>query len=261
MSAVGVIGGTNADFELERPEESAVETPYGPAELVTGTVGDQRVVFVRRHGRGHARLSSQVNHRANVWALREAGCSAIVATTVCGVVDPAVPLAQPLVFDDLFFPDNRLPEGGPCTFFDKPGRPGRGHLIFGSPFSAQVREALVEAAGAAGIDVRRDGTYAYMLGPRFNSRTEIAWLRSVGAVALSQTAGPEAMLAAELEIPYALLGFGVDYANGVAETPTTLDELNANIAASKSVFSGIAGGAIARLGDAAFDTGFVYRFD
>lgn len=261
MDCIGIIGGTNADFAFDWSEDRAIETRWGSAEVSVAAAGDAEVLFVRRHGRGHARLSSSVDHRANIAALHAAGAQAIVATTVCGIVDPAVPLGQATVFDDLFFPDNRLPCGAPCTFFDAPGEAGRGHYIFGSPFSPALRNALLDSARAEQIAVRDAGTYASMLGPRFNTRTEIAWLGSLGVSGVSQTAGPEAVLAGELELPYALIGFGVDYANGVMAEPTSVDELNENLVASRAIFNAIAAGAIGRISGPTFDTGFVYRFE
>jgi 5'-methylthioadenosine phosphorylase len=262
VERVGIIGGTNADFGFAWDGARSVRTPFGSAEVATGGIPgtDVGVAFVRRHGTAHERLSSMVEHRANVWALREAGCSAILGTTVCGIVDPDVPLATAIVFDDLFFPDNRLPDGSPCTFFGTPGEPGRGHYLFGSPFSRAMRAALVTAGRAAGVPLLDGGTYAYTLGPRFNSRAEVAWIRGAGAVAVSQTAGPEAVLAGELELPYALVGFGVDYANGVHDEPTPVATLDANIAASRPAFEAIVAGAADALADATFE-GFVYRFE
>lgn len=262
MLRVGLIGGTQADFNFEWLGDRRVETPYGHwVTLSVGRCGNNEVYLLKRHGEGHERLSSQVDHRANIWALAEVGCTAIIGTTVCGVLDPGVALGSAFIFDDLFFPDNRLPDGSACTMFEHAGEPGRGHYIFGSPFSANLRAALTKAASGVGAPVVTDGTYAYSVGPRFNTRSEIAWMRSVGAMAVSQTAGPEAVLAGELEIPYALLGFGVDYANGVSAEPTPVEVLNANIGASKSVLSGILAAAISSLESAEFDSGFVYRFE
>ncbi len=260
MKCLGVVGGTNAGLALEGVTERPVATEWGEVSVEQGLLAGREICFVRRHGAGHERLSSAVDHRANIAALAECDCDAIVATTVCGIVDPAQPLARAIVFDDLFFPDNRLPDGSPCTFFARPGQQGRGHYIFGSPFSPTLRAACLAAAASGELKVRDGGTYAYVLGPRFNSRTEIAWLASVGATAVSQTAGPEAVLAGELEIPYALVGFGVDYANGVQHEPTPVEELDANIGASGAAFSAIVAGVAGRLAETPFDTGFVYRF-
>lgn len=263
MGTVGIIGGTNADFGFDWRDETVIETPFGEVPVVQGTVPGTaaEVRLVRRHGTGHELLSSSVAHRANIRALRDAGCMSVVGTTVCGVLDPRLPLGTAIVFDDLYFPDNRLPDGSPCTFFSRPGEPGRGHYIFGSPFSGGMRTALIEAAERGGVTARDAGTYAYALGPRFSTRAEIAAFRAAGACAVSQTAGPEAVLAGELELPYALVGFGVDYANGVMAEPTPLSVLDENIMASKRAFETILAGACAALGDASFDQGFVYRFE
>lgn len=260
---IGLIGGTNADFAFEWAGDALVETPYGTVEVSEGRVPGTpvEVRFLRRHGQNHERLSASVEHRANVWALHETGCRAIVGTTVCGVVDPEISLGSAIVFDDLYFPENRLPDGSPCTFFTEPGDPQRGHFIFGSPFSSALRACLTAAAHTAQIEAQDRGTYAYALGPRFNSRAEIAAMRAAGVSAVSQTAGPEAVLAGELELPYALIGFGVDYANGVMEEPTSVEDLNANIAASVRAFRVLFSGAAAALDSATFDTGFVYRFE
>lgn len=266
VTTVGIIGGTGAVMPLAEEREVGLDTPYGRFEAVRGVLpgvlpgGGREAVFVRRHGPGHARLSSQVDHRANVWGLRECGAQGVIATTVCGVLDTAVGLGRAIVFDDLFFPDNRLPDGSPCTFFDTPEDPRRGHAILGSPFSPSLRSAVLAAAREAGVEAIGSGCYGYVLGPRFNSRAEVLWLRSAGVTAVSQTAGPEAVLAAELELPYALLGFGVDFANGAAEEPTPVEELDANIARSVEALAAVVSSAAASWEPAGFDTGFVYRF-
>jgi 5'-methylthioadenosine phosphorylase len=265
MIRIGVIGGTGARLALDSTRPISGETPYGRFEALVGSLPgrpDLEIVFVSRHGAGHALLSSSVRHRANLWGLKESGVAGVVGTTVCGILDPATPLGRPIVFDDLYFPDNRLPEGGPCTFFDEPGRPGRGHLILSSPFSPSLRAAALRAATGCGREAFDGGTYAYALGPRFNSRAEIAQLRAAGAVAVSQTAGPEAVLAGELELPYCLVGYGTDYANGVRPDPTSIEELEANLGRSGPVLEAIVTGtALGWSPEAGFDTGLVYRFD
>lgn len=258
---LGIIGGTNAALELEGRHSRFVETRFGGATVETGRLGATEVAFVRRHGAAHERLSSSVEHRANIAALVELGAKAIVGTTVCGVIDPEIPLGQAILFDDAFFPDNRLPDGSPCTFFDQPGDPARAHVIWSGPYSPALRSIVLAAASRAAVPVLDGGCYAYSLGPRFNTRSEIAWFAHAGAVAVSQTAGPESVLSAELEVPYALLGFGVDYANGVSAEPTPVAVLDANIVASKRVFSAVLSELAAGFEPPAFDTGFVYRME
>lgn len=264
MTRIGVIGGTDSCLALEGEARLVSETPYGCFEATVGSlpgIAGREVVYVRRHGAGHERLSSSVEHRATIHGLKEAGVAGIVATTVCGVLDPSFGLGRAIVFDDLYFPDNRLPDGSACTFFSEPGMPGRGHFIFAGPFSPSLRTVAIGAARAAGLDAAGTGTYAYSLGPRFNTRAEIRALRAAGVCAVSQTAGPEAVLAGELELPYCLVGFGVDYANGVTAEPTPVETLDANVARSTVAFTAIISGIVAGWEPpAVFDTGFVYRF-
>ena len=266
MSTIGLITGTGI-YELEgslAPREEALDTPWGRVVTQVARVGEHELVAVARHGAGHERLSHQVNHRANLWALRSGGVDAVVATTVVGIMDPAIPLARPLVFDELFFPSNRLPDGSLATFFEKPGDPLRGHLIMAQPFSPGLRGRLLAAARAEGLDPVDGGCYVHVDGPRLNTRAEIAWLRSAGGTALSQTCGPEAVLAGELELPFAVLGFGVDYANGVVDPPTPPEELAANLGLHAGVATRVILRFLADLGAGEtlpFDSGYVFRME
>lgn len=193
---VGIIGGTGASFEFPDLTRQTVETRYGSAEIELGRSRDgAEIAVLSRHGRGHERLSSHIDHRANVAALREVGVTAIIATTVCGVVDSSLETGWPILFDDLLFLDNRLPDGSPCSMFDTPGESGRGHYIFDRPFSPALRSALSCGADGAGIDFYERGVYGYMLGPRFNTKTEIGVLSAAQVAMVSQTAAPEAILA------------------------------------------------------------------
>jgi 5'-methylthioadenosine phosphorylase len=205
-----------------------------------------------------------VAHRANIWALRELGARVVVGCTACGAVDPTVPLGSLIVFDDLHFITNRLPDGSLCTFFTEPGDPARGHwILHGGPFSAGVRAALVRAAAAAGHDVRDGGTYGYVDGPRFNTPTEIAQLAACGVTAVSQTGGPETVLCGELELPFALLGFATDYANEVVPgEPTPVATLIELMGRSSSVFADVLALALPVLdAEPPTPSGTVYRFE
>jgi 5'-methylthioadenosine phosphorylase len=114
---VGIVtgSGTHALPVLERSVDRAVDTRFGPVELVEAILDGVDVAHISRHGEGHLRLSSQVNHRANVLALREVGVEAVIAVTICGAVDPEIELGSLVVFDDLHFIANRLPDGSVCT--------------------------------------------------------------------------------------------------------------------------------------------------
>ena len=236
---VGVItgSGTYALPGFDASPARQVETRFGPVTLSEGRLAGVEVVHISRHGDGHQRLSHQVNHRANVLALRDAGAEAVVAVTVCGAVDPDLALGSLVVFDDLHFLANRLPDGELCTLHTSPGAPDRGHWVFESPFSAPLRQALVAGAEAAGCSVRDGGCYGHVDGPRFNTRAEIRGLASCGVTAVSQTAGPETVLCGEAELPYALLGYATDYANGVRDEPTPVAELLRLVGASTDAFA------------------------
>lgn len=238
MTRIGVITGSGTyalpGFEGEGPRE--VVTRFGPARVSEGRFAGADVVHVSRHWQGHRRLSSHVDHRANVTALCDAGVGAILAVTVCGACDPALDLGTLVVFDDLHFLSNRLPDGSLCSLYAE-GEPGRGHWIFESPFSGPLRQALLIGAREAGHAVRDGGCYGHVDGPRFNTKTEIAALAHAGVTAVSQTGGPETVLAGEAGIPYALVGYATDYANGVKEEPTPVSELTRLIGASTATFA------------------------
>jgi 5'-methylthioadenosine phosphorylase len=236
---IGIItgSGTYSLPGLDEGTRERVETPYGVAEVNVGGWSGVEVLHIARHGDGHARLSSHVDHRANIAALRERGADAILAVTVCGALDTGVPLGSLIVFDDLHFPSNRLADGSLCSLHTEPGAAGRGHWIFDQPFSPELRGVLWSAAQASGHPVRDGGTYGHVDGPRFNTRSEIAQLRVAGVTAVSQTAGPETVLAGEARIPYALLGYATDYANGVPPTPTPVETLIELVGASTQAFA------------------------
>jgi 5'-methylthioadenosine phosphorylase len=237
-----------------------VTTGFGNVELSEGRVAGVEVVHLCRHGPGHARLSNQVNHRANLAALMALEVDAVIAMTVCGAVAPAIRLGSVVVFDDLFFPANRLPDGSACTWHQNPGQPGRGHWIFDQPFSDPLRQALIQAAAATATPCRPAGCYGHVDGPRFNSCTEIAALAAVGVAAVSQTLGPEVVLAGEAELPIAALGYVTDYANGVSTDAEPLDGLAARLQQAPRTFAAVIAAALPAV-EKPTPAGSVWRFD
>src|SRR6516165_148924 len=129
--SVGIItgSGTHALPGFDDVEAVTLETPFGSAIVSRGTYGGFPVLHVSRHRPGHTRLSNHVTHRANIWALKELGATAVIGCTACGAVDPTLELGSLVVFDDLHFISNRLPDGTLCTFFTEPGDRLRGHWI------------------------------------------------------------------------------------------------------------------------------------
>jgi purine nucleoside phosphorylase len=260
---IGIVTGTGtyALPDFENAEALEVGTRWGTATVTRGQFGGAEVAHVSRHGPGHPRLSNHVEHRANVAALRQLGALAVLGCTACGIVDPTIEPGSLAVFDDLHFPVNRLPDGSLCTLYDTPGEVGRGHWIYDRPYAPVLRAALLAGAEAAGRDARDGGVYGQVDGPRFNTVSEIAALAGVGVSAVSQTAGAETVLFGEAEIPYALIGFTTDYANGVAE-PTPIDELVSLMSQSTGIFASVLTETLPRIDlDALGPTGILYRFD
>jgi purine nucleoside phosphorylase len=260
---VGVITGSGT-YALPGFEGTIreVATRFGTVTVSVGSFAGAEVAHVSRHEPGHPRLSNHVRHQANVSALRELGVRAVVGVTVCGAVDPSIALGSLVVFDDLHFLANRLSDGSICTLHDTPGAAGRGHWIFEGPFSEPARRALLTGAREAGHTVRDGGCYGHVDGPRFNTKAEIRSLAAAGVSAVSQTAGPETALCGEAELPYALVGYATDYANGVQREATPVDELARLIGASTATFATTLAGAVPILATAEVaPVGTQFRFD
>ncbi len=265
-TSIGIItgSGTYALPGFEDAERLTASTPFGEVSVSRGQYAGVEAVHVSRHGAGHVRLSNHVTHRANVWALKELGATAVIGCTSCGALDPSLRLGSLVVFDDLHFASNRLPDGSLCTFFVEPGDVARAHwILHGGPFSTQVRAAVYRAAEGAGLAVRDGGVYGHVDGPRFNTPVEIAQLAACGVTAVSQTGGPETVLCGELELPFALVGFVTDYANEVRKgEPTPIETLFELMGQSSAAFADTLRGALPTLvKDPTSPVGTVYRFE
>jgi len=267
---LGIISGSGSHTwpGLLDPCEQVVTTGHGDVEVTLGRLGSRdagveveiEVVHVSRHGPGHARLPHQVTHRANLAALLASEVDAVVSLTVCGAVDEGIPLGSLVVFDDLHFPLNRLPDGSACTWYAEPADPRRGHWIAAFPFCQPLRAALVAAGTAEGLPVVDGGCYGHVEGPRFNTRSEVRQLTALGVAAVSQTAGPEVVLAGEAELPLALVGYLTDRANGVG-APEPVEALLARMAASPAAFAALVARSVPELrGLDLAAPGVVYRF-
>lgn len=260
---IGVISGSGS-YQLNvlyDRETRTITTAYGSVETTLGRLAGVDVAQVARHGATHQRLSNQVDHRANLAALFDCGVAALVSLSVCGSTDPAVAPGSIVVFDDLYFPSNRLPDGSLCTWHTEPGEKSRGHWIFDTPFSEPLRAVLVQAARQLDVPVVERGCYGHVDGPRFNTRTEITALTQAGVTAISQTAGPDVVLAGEAEVPLALVGFVTDYANGVGGEPEPVEALQVRMKQSTDVFARLLEQALPTIAGVVAPPGFVYRFE
>ncbi|HWT12598.1 MAG TPA: S-methyl-5'-thioadenosine phosphorylase [Allosphingosinicella sp.] len=205
---IGILGGSGL-YEmdsLEGAEWIAVDTPWGPPSdsLLTGRIEGVKFVFLPRHGRGHRIPPSQVNARANVDALKRAGCTDILALSAVGSLKEALAPGRFVVVDQ--FIDRTFAREK--SFFG-PGLVA--HVSMADPVCPRLSALAAEAAEAAGAGVARGATYLAMEGPQFSTRAESLLYRSWGCEVIGMTAMPEAKLAREAELPYALVGMVTDY--------------------------------------------------
>ena len=206
---IGIIGGSGLyDIEgLEDRQEIEVETPFGsPSDkLVTGLLAGRRVYFLPRHGRGHRILPTELNHRANIWALRSLNVRWILCATAVGSLKEEY-RPRDVVLPDQYF--DRTSRREHHTFF---GRGIVGHVAFADPVSSGLRALLREEALAVGARVHDGGTYVNMDGPAFSTRAESHANRQLGFDVIGMTNLPEAKLAREAEIALATLAMVTDY--------------------------------------------------
>jgi 5'-methylthioadenosine phosphorylase len=227
---IGIIGGSGIyGFDaLEEAEWIDVETPWGSPsdQLLTGRIGAVRFVFLPRHGRGHRIPPSDVNARANIYALKAAGCTDVVAISAVGSLREELPPGHFVVVDQ--FVDRTVAR--PASFFG-PGLVA--HVSLADPICERLSGLCADAATAAGASVTRGGTYLAMEGPQFSSRAESQLYRQWGCDVIGMTAMPEARLAREAELPYALVGMVTDYdcwrgASEKVEVSAVIAQLMAN---------------------------------
>ncbi|MBI4738377.1 S-methyl-5'-thioadenosine phosphorylase [Candidatus Woesearchaeota archaeon] len=211
MTKIGIIGGSglyNPDI-LHDARDLDVETPYGKpsSTLKTGTIGSIDVVLLARHGRQHTIPPTQVNFRANIHALKEAGCTHILATTAVGSLREEIGRGDFVIIDQFIdFTKHRW-----FTFHDsfEPHKPV--HTPMAEPFSKQLRSALVASCEELGLQHHKKGTVVTIEGPRFSTKAESHMFRSWGADVINMSIAPEAVLANEAGIPYAAVAMSTDY--------------------------------------------------
>lgn len=194
---------------LKNAQDIEVDTPYGPpsSALTTGTIEGTEVVLLARHGRQHTIAPTHVNFRANITALKEAGCTHIVATTAVGSLREEIGRGD-LVIIDQFIDFTRFRR---VTFFDE-FEPGNArHTAMPDPFSSEIRAVLIDCAKELGVPFHDHGTVITCEGPRFATRAESRMFRIWGADIVNMSVAPEAALANEAGIPYAAVAMSTDY--------------------------------------------------
>jgi 5'-methylthioadenosine phosphorylase len=233
-ATIGIIGGSGV-YEIDGIDdmrEVRVKTPFGdPSDIiVTGALSGVRCAFLPRHGRGHRILPSEVNSRANIYALKSLGVEQIVSISACGSLREDYK-PRDFVIPDQIFDRTRC---RPSTFF---GNGIVGHVPLADPFCNPMRDVLHQAVKELGITHHFGGTYVCIEGPQFSTRAESEVNRQHGFAIVGMTAVPEAKLAREAEICYATVGLVTDYdvwkEGEEVNTDQVIAAMNANVANSK----------------------------
>ena len=232
---IGVLGGSGlSDLDgLTEREWRPVDTPWGPPsdELLFGRMGPVRLVFLPRHGRGHRIPPHEVNARANIDALKRAGCTDLLAISSVGSLREELAPGRFVVVDQ--FIDRTV--GRPPSFF---GTGLVAHVSMAEPVCQRLSGLAAAAVERAGAEVASGGTYLAMEGPQFSTRAESLLYRQWGAQLIGMTAMPEARLAREAELPYALIGMVTDYdcwreETAFVEVSQVLEQMAANGATAR----------------------------
>ena len=207
--AIGVIGGSGL-YQMEEVQdvtEHKVNTPFGsPSDtLVGGTLSGRQVYFLPRHGRGHRILPHEINHQANIYALRLLNVRWIISVAAVGSLQEKY-APRDVVLPSQFY--DRTSNRAVHTFF---GEGIAAHIAFAEPISANLRNLLAESARSLGVTVHNGGTYVNMDGPAFSTRAESEFNRRNGFDVIAMTNLPEAKLAREAEIAFATMAMITDY--------------------------------------------------
>ena len=238
--AIGIIGGSGL-YQMDGltdVQEHAIETPFGPPSdvLIGGKLAGRQVYFLPRHGRGHRILPHELNHRANIFALRSLGVRWLLCVTAVGSLQEQYE-PRHIVLPSQFF--DRTSQGASHTFF---GNGIAAHVSFAEPTSGPLRQLLANAAREFGLPVHNGGTYVNMDGPAFSTRAESETHRKLGFDVIGMTNLGEIRLAREAEIAAATMAMITDYdCWKVEEEPVTADavvaHLHANADAAKRVLA------------------------
>jgi 5'-methylthioadenosine phosphorylase len=209
IPAIGIIGGSGLYQidELRETSEHKVDTPFGrPSDtLVGGKLGGRQVYFLPRHGRGHRILPHEINHRANIYALRSLNVRWIISVAAVGSLQEKYAPRDVLLPSQFY---DRTSRRDTHTFF---GEGIAAHIAFAEPISANLRNLLADSARSLGITVHNGGTYVNMDGPAFSTRAESEFNHRNGFDVIAMTNLAEAKLAREAEIAFATMAMITDY--------------------------------------------------
>lgn len=211
MIKIGIIGGSGLDNPdiLENSQTVEIETPFGKtsSSLKTGRISGKDVILLARHGREHTIPPTQVNFRANIFALQKIGCTHILATTAVGSLREEICPGDLVILDQFIdFTRHRF-----TTFYEafEPHEPK--HTPMAEPFSNELRNALIESGRELNLKIHNSGTVITIEGPRFSTKAESKMFKIWGADVINMSIAPEAALANEIGLPYAAVAMSTDY--------------------------------------------------
>jgi 5'-methylthioadenosine phosphorylase/5'-methylthioinosine phosphorylase len=228
MSLIAIIGGSGLTNlkNLEITGREVVRTPYGEpsAPMVHGRLGGREVLFLPRHGAGHTIPPHEINYRANLWALKQAGAANVIAVNAVGAIKST------LFVTGLVFPDQIIDYtyGRKHTFYGSEHRQVT-HIDFSEPYCEPLRKILISGAQRANVPAVEHATYGATQGPRFETAAEIRCLERDGADIVGMTGMPEAGLARELGLCYAAIAVVANPAAGKARGEISLQEIEKNL--------------------------------
>lgn len=210
VAQIGVFGGSGLYQLLDRVEEIAIATPYGPPSdsIMVGDADGVKVAFLPRHGRGHKLPPHKINYRANVWAMASLGVTRIIGPTAAGSLKPTVKPGDFVICDQ--FVDRTY--GRDATFFDGPLT---AHVSAADPYCPQMRQIAIGTCTELGFSHHDRGTVVVIQGPRFSTRAESTWFSALGWEVINMTQYPECILPRELELCYANIALITDYDVGL----------------------------------------------
>lgn len=204
---IAIIGGSGIDDQgiLKNAKEVSVKTPFGvtASPLICGQIDGVKVVILARHGQGHTIMPTKVPYRANIWALKEIGCTHIIATTACGSLQEKIK-PRDLIFSDQFIDFTKRRN---LTFFEDKVV----HTAMADPFCPNLREILIKTAKELKLSHHGTGTIITVEGPRFSTRAESIFFKQIGADIINMSTVPEVILAREVGICYASVAMSTDY--------------------------------------------------
>jgi len=221
MVKVGIIGGSGLDDAkiLEGAREIVVTTSCGRpnSPLTMGAIEGREVAILARHGRGHVYPPTEVNYRANVLALKDQGCTHVLATTACGSLREEIRRGDFVVLDQFIDFTRRRP----LSLFERFefGAENAKHTAMADPFDEGLRQALIGAAKELGLRFHERGTVITIEGSRFSTRAESRMFRMWGADVINMSVAPEAIFANEAGLPYAAVAMATDYDSWKTDEP------------------------------------------